>query len=265
MAVVVRKVWQSNLDAEFRVIAGCLKQFRFASMDTEFPGTIYKPEGSVSTLSAAHVYALMKKNVDALNIIQLGLTLSDDRGNLPTLGTPATFYVWEFNFRDFDCDYDRYNPESIAFLREQGINFAEHKRRGINSRFFAAYFLRSGLGMGRAWVTFHGLYDLGFLIKILTRAPLPGHLPEFMLLLRRYLGIQVYDLKPITRSFALHGGLDAVSRSLSVQRAAGKSHHAGSDSLLTMQVFARLVLNSNYASASAMLRQFNYLLYGLTC
>ncbi|KAG6433170.1 hypothetical protein SASPL_104778 [Salvia splendens] len=85
--------------------------------------------------------------------------------------------------------------------------------------------------MGRAWVTFHGLYDFGFLIKILTREALPDHLQEFMVLLRRFPGIQVYNLKPITRSLSLHGGLDAVARSLSVERAAGKSHHAGSDNL----------------------------------
>ncbi|KAG6391321.1 hypothetical protein SASPL_149075 [Salvia splendens] len=212
-------------------------------MDSEFPGTIYKPEGSVSSLSAANLYALMKKNVDALNIIQLSLTLSDAHGNLPTLGTPATFY---FNFRDFDSDYDPYNPESIAFLRDQGINFADHKRRGINSRF-----LKSGLGTGRAWVTFHGLYDFGFLIKILTRH---NHVQELF-------------GDPGLRFEAHHPLLCASrwARSLSVERAGGKSHHAGSDSLLTMQLFTRLLLNSNYASACAMLRQFNSLLYGLTC
>ncbi|KAL1532403.1 putative CCR4-associated factor 1 11 [Salvia divinorum] len=262
MGVVVRRVWQSNMEAEFRLIEGCLKQFQFASMDTEFPGTIFKPEGSVSSLSAAHHYALMKENVDALNIIQLGLTLSDAHGNLPTLGAPATCFVWEFNFRDFDSDYDRYNPDSVAFLRDQGIDFAKHKRRGINSRFFAAHFLKSGLGTGRAWVTFHGLYDFGFLIKILTREALPNYLEEFMVLLRHFLGIQVYDLKPISRSLALHGGLDAVARSLSVRRAAGKSHHAGSDILLTMQVFIRLLLNNHSCYA---IQQFNYKLYGLTC
>ncbi|KAG6391319.1 hypothetical protein SASPL_149073 [Salvia splendens] len=47
--------------------------------------------------------------------------------------------------------------------------------------------------------------------KILTREALPNHHLEFMVMLHHYSGIQVYDLKPITRSFALHCGLDKVS------------------------------------------------------
>ncbi|XP_057800085.1 probable CCR4-associated factor 1 homolog 11 [Salvia miltiorrhiza] len=259
MAVVIRKVWQSNLEAEFGLIKQCSKNLRLASMDTEFPGTVFSldiPKHRFSTLSPAQQYALMKKNVDALNIIQLGLTLSD---------ASSRCCVWEFNFRDFDSDYDDYNPDSVAFLRSKGINFDLNKRRGINSRSFAAHFLESGLGSGRAWVTFHGLYDFGFLIKILTRAALPDHLHDFMMLLRRYLGVQVYDVKPIARSMALHGGLDAIAKTLFVERAVGKSHQAGSDSLLTMQLFLRFLITRGCCYAPAILALFNCRLYGLTC
>ncbi|KAG6389564.1 hypothetical protein SASPL_151035 [Salvia splendens] len=62
------------------------------------------------------------------------------------------------------------------------------------------------------WFTLHGLYDFRLLVWILTREALPNHQKEFMVLQHHYLGIQVYDLKPITRSFALHCGLDKLQK-----------------------------------------------------
>ncbi|KAH6833947.1 Polynucleotidyl transferase [Perilla frutescens var. hirtella] len=263
--VVVRQVWQNNLVEEFRLIQRCADEFRFVSMDTEFPGTVFSldlPKHAFSSLSPAHHYSQMKENVDALNIIQLGLTLSDSNGNLPRLGTRFQ-HVWEFNFCDFDADRDLCNRDSISLLRSQGIDFSKNKRRGIHSRDFAWCFLNSKLGpisTGRAWVTFHGLYDFGFLVKILTGKPLPHSLRDFMMLLRFYFGAQVYDLKPIAHAFGHRGGLEKLATSLGLGRAAGKSHQAGSDSLLTMHAFLRLVMKN----CNVVLR-FNYILYGLTC
>ncbi|CAL9064698.1 unnamed protein product [Musa banksii] len=48
------------------------------------------------------------------------------------------------------------------------------------------------------YVTFHGLYDMAFVIKMTTRAPLPNTLNDFSDLVRTIFG-QIYDLKYISR------------------------------------------------------------------
>ncbi|KAI3448271.1 hypothetical protein Pfo_004936 [Paulownia fortunei] len=272
LPIIVREVWQSNLVSEFYLIQQSLSRFPFASMDTEFPGTVYHPAGVPehlrSSLSPSAFYAVMKQNVDALNIIQLGLTLSDAHGNLPHFGTGSQ-YIWEFNFRDFDSDRDLQNSESISLLKRQGIDFLKNKQMGIDSSHFALLFKISGLGMSSfrrnmMWITFHGPYDFGFLIKILTGRKLPVDLKEFMMLVRLYFGVAVFDLKNMIRFFGLHGGLDRVAKSLNLERAAGKSHQAGSDSLLTMHAFVELRKNSSNGKMMFAMRKFNHKLFGLT-
>jgi CCR4-NOT transcription complex subunit 7/8 len=36
----VREVWQSNLDAEMRIIESIVEDFPYLAMDTEFPGAL---------------------------------------------------------------------------------------------------------------------------------------------------------------------------------------------------------------------------------
>ncbi|KAL8525534.1 hypothetical protein ACS0TY_014959 [Phlomoides rotata] len=184
----------------------------------------------------------MKQNVDSLKLIQLGLTLSDAHGNLPTFGTQFQ-YVWQFNFMDFDPDCDRHDQDSIKLLKEQGIDFDKNRDMGIDSRIFAWKFYEYGLGQGSGltWITFHGLYDYGYLIKILTGGRrLPYCYEEFTVLLQSIFGLISYDTKDMAKQLGLYGGLDKITKSLNVDRAAGKTHQAGSDSLLTMHLFLRL-------------------------
>ncbi|KAK2978122.1 hypothetical protein RJ640_028676 [Escallonia rubra] len=52
----------------------------------------------------------------SLNLIQLGLTLTNTAGNLPDLGTDKTC-ICQFNFSDFDAVHDASVPNSIELLR----------------------------------------------------------------------------------------------------------------------------------------------------
>ncbi|KAK2969741.1 hypothetical protein RJ640_015885 [Escallonia rubra] len=52
----------------------------------------------------------------SLNLIQLGLTLTDTAGNLPDLGTDKTC-ICQFNFSDFNAAHDASAPNSIELLR----------------------------------------------------------------------------------------------------------------------------------------------------
>lgn len=244
--IKVRKVYAANVESEFDLLGMLIDNYTTVAMDTEFPGVVVRSEAGASCLqqrSQSASYYLLKANVDMLSIIQIGFTLTDSSGNLPDLGTGFR-YIWEFNFRDFDVTRDSYNSRSVEMLEKQGIDFEKNRKFGIESLRFAELMLSSGLVCNDAvsWVTFHSGYDFGYLLKILTQVALPAELEEFHRLLRVYFGPRVFDMKHMMRFCSnLHGGLDRVAKALVVDRVVGERHQAGSDSLLTLHVFQKMM------------------------
>lgn len=266
-SVVIRSVWSDNLEHEFKLIRSIIDAFPIISMDTEFPGIVVRPispGGSLSVrpnINAAH-YESLKANVDLLKLIQIGLTLSDVDGNLPDLGTGNQF-VWEFNFKDFDVANDVHAHDSVELLRRQGIDFEKNREFGIDSVRFAQLMMSSGLVLNEdvTWVTFHCAYDFGYLVKCLTGQLLPDQLTEFLNLVGLFFGNRVFDVKHLMRFCAgLFGGLDRASEALGVKRSIGKSHQAGSDSLLTLDAW--LEVKKRYFQEGDVQKYAN-VLYGL--
>ncbi|KAK6152270.1 hypothetical protein DH2020_014905 [Rehmannia glutinosa] len=235
-------------------------------MDTEFPGVVFRHHKHYS--DPLDHYQTLKSNVDALKLIQVGITLSDSFGNLPDLGCPDRCYIWEFNFCDFDISSDDHAPNSIDLLRHQGVDFESNRKFGICASRFAELMVSSGLVCNEdvTYITFHSGYDFGYLIKAITGKALPGSLPEFLNLLRVFFGDRVYDVKHMIKFCqGLHGGLSRVARSLGVERVAGKSHQAGSDSLLTWHAFEKIrsVYFTNGKKVEGLLDKYAGVLYGL--
>lgn len=234
----IREVWDCNLHKEFAHISRLKDKFPNVSIDTEFPGVLSVPR-VVASLDE-HRYRTLKANVDNMKLIQLGLTLTNEHGNLPMID--GVYCAWQFNFRDFDISKDLYSPPSIDLLIKSGIDFTKNQRDGVDARKFGGYLVRYNLVFNRnvRYICFSGDYDFAYLLKILTGALLPISKAEFDGKVREFFGT-VYDLKDMQSKHLLiqRGGLQNLANVLGVKRI-GVAHQAGSDSLLTSSSFQKI-------------------------
>ncbi|PQM35840.1 putative CCR4-associated factor 1 homolog 8 [Prunus yedoensis var. nudiflora] len=225
----IRGVWAHNFHQELSQFDHCLHRFPVISFDTEFPGFLRDtPRDALEDQR----YEDVKFNVESLKLLQLGFTLSDARGNIGELGN------------------------STCLGSMNGLDFARLGQFGISVAEFVFGFLRV-LRIHRGlhdltWVCFHGLYDLAYLLKLLTQKPLPDSVVMFAKALGVVFGI-IYDVKFMARYckgfFGGEIGLARVAKLLDVQRS-GEAHQAGSDSLLTAAVFSKM--NATFRSVAGM-------------
>eukprot|EP00088_Acartia_fossae_P036120 TRINITY_DN3730_c0_g2_i1.p1 TRINITY_DN3730_c0_g2~~TRINITY_DN3730_c0_g2_i1.p1 ORF type:complete len:297 (-),score=66.29 TRINITY_DN3730_c0_g2_i1:639-1529(-) len=230
----IREVWSHNLEEEFKHICAIVNEYPYVAMDTEFPGVVARPIGDFKS-NSDYQYQLLRCNVDLLKIIQLGLTFFNKDGEMPD-GT----CTWQFNFK-FNLSEDMYAEESVDLLKNSGILFERHEREGIETVHFAEMLIVSGIVLldNVKWLSFHSVYDFGYLLSILTNLNLPDGENEFFENLKLYFP-NIYDVKYLMKSCKnLKGGLQEVADMLEVQRI-GPQHQAGSDSLLTGRAFFKM-------------------------
>lgn len=230
-------VYASNFISEIKNISELLEAYPYIGMDTEFPGNVYP----LQEYTPDFYYKSLKLNVDSLKLIQLGITLSDEKGNLPK-GT----HTWQFNLK-FDLQRDKISPDSYALLHSSGVNFDKMKKEGIPHHIFAEYIMISGLVLNEDihWVSFHGSSDFAYLLKLLLNSNLPDTEEEFTQKLEIYFPNH-YDLKVIVQQLneKLNGGLNRIAQNLRIQRI-GEVHQAGSDAYVTIGIFNKINKSRN--------------------
>ena len=228
------EVYEDNFIQEIKNIGSLLEEYNYIGMDTEYPGTVY----CVKNMTKDFYFRTLKMNVDSLKIIQLGITLTNSKGEFPK---NYKYHTWQFNF-EFDKNSDKITQSSLNLLEQCGIDFNKLKKKGIKHKVFAEYFMISGLVLNPdiRWISFHGCYDFGYLLRLLINKKLPDTEKEFMNLLDTYF-INYYDIKTmVKRKENLQGGLNKLAQSLEVLRE-GKTHQAGSDSVVTIDVYFKLI------------------------
>ena len=248
------EVYEDNFIQEIKNITSLLDEYNYIGMDTEFPGTVF----FVENLTEDFYYKTLKKNVDKLKLIQLGITLTNERGEFPK---EFPYHTWQFNL-EFDKKKELYKSDSINLLEESGIDFDNLKLRGIKQDKFAEYLTISNLVLNSEvyWISFQGSYDFGYLLKLLINTDLPEREEDFISLLNTYF-INYYDIRMFIKgNDSFYRGLNNLAEQLEVKRE-GKKHQAGSDSVVTIDVFFKL--KNNGVINNIKFREFKNILHGI--
>ncbi|KAG9546161.1 ribonuclease H-like protein, partial [Aureobasidium melanogenum] len=264
----IREVWAHNLEHEMVLLRQLITKYPYVSMDAEFPGIVARPIGNFENKASYH-YQTLRCNVDLLKPIQLGITIWTADGELPPQQPDPSLFpklpnnlvvcpcTWSFNFR-FSLDHDMYAEGSIELLKKAGLDFAKHQEQGIDLNAFGAALTTSGLTFvdDVNWLSFHSGYDFGYLVKLLTNAPLPENESEFRDLVNIYFP-KLWDIKFLLRhaqrtlapqnrlsptastvinTLGQKSGLQDLAEELGCVRQ-GAAHTGGSDAWLTGSVF----------------------------
>ena len=233
---IIKEVYDDNLKEELKKISYLIEEYNYIGMDTEFPGVVYNLE---KIINDDFYYKTMKKNVDSLKLIQLGITLTNKKGEYPK---NYKYHTWQFNFK-FDKNKDVFSNESMKLLINSGINFDKLKNNGIDHLIFAELLMTSGLVLNPEihWVSYQGSYDFGYLLKILRNENLPKNENDFINELNLYFP-NFYDLRILLKNDQnyFQGGLSKLLNLLRIERK-GIMHQAGSDAIATIDCFHKSI------------------------
>jgi hypothetical protein len=180
------------------------------------------------------------------------MTICDEFGNYP-----EDVSTWQFNLK-FDVNYEKSSQESIDLLTHSGIDFQRLATHGIDIQHFGEYLITSGLLLNDElnWISFHGIYDFAYLLKVLTGLPLPESEVIFFDSLKIYFP-HYYDIRYLVRFYEnFKGSLSKLGQELKLNRI-GIQHQAGSDSILTSEIFFKL--KGEYLTEEFLLNEKNVL------
>mmetsp|Transcript_3802 Transcript_3802/g.8652 ORF Transcript_3802/g.8652 Transcript_3802/m.8652 type:complete len:276 (-) Transcript_3802:266-1093(-) len=252
--VEIKNVWKKNFLPSIQRIKNLIRKNSYVAMDTEFPGIVSKNLNKLKKNEDRN-YQILKNNVELLSLIQIGFSFSTEIGEVS-----KSEGCWQFNFY-FNLENDMFAQDSIDLLSKSGVDFEKHEKNGIGIKEFSDFLFDSGLIFNKKikWISFHSGYDFGYLIKILTKKNLPSKRKNFFYLLNCYFPC-IYDMKYLSYfSERLCGSLNKLAEKFCVTRT-GQAHQAGSDSLLTLDVFFKFKF---FYFKGMIGRQFQGILYGL--
>jgi CCR4-NOT transcription complex subunit 7/8 len=84
------------------------------------------------------------------------------------------------------------------------------------------------------WISFHGAYDFAYLLKVITNQLLPDKESGFLELMEVYF-LNFYDVRYLVKN-NFRGSLSKLAQEFDIMRI-GSQHQAGSDSVLTAEIY----------------------------
>lgn len=224
----IADVWAQNFEEERGRLLAVVERCRYAAVDFEFPGVVRPSSAPLAPRSAEERYAELRGSVDSTKPIQLGLALFGKDGE--QLG------CWQFNLH-FDERNDRAEASALRFLRATvGMNLRRHATDGVDTSAVGELLVSSGLVLTEdiRWLTFHGMYDFAYLLRVVTGGAMPLTLAAFDRALDDHFPRRL-DIK----RYLPRGSLSHLGEEFGLRRQ-GHAHHGGSDALLTAELFFKI-------------------------
>lgn len=230
----IQNVWATNFEEEMENMMAVAENGYYIAFDTEYPGLLQQPTRATSS---SDTYSALRENVDVMKLIQLGLAFADEDCNV--LG------CWQFNFH-FDNGVDRYAPDSMDFLAQAGFDFTRHATEGLSMEAFGERLTASGLVLSDEvhWISFHGMYDFAYLLKLLTGDSMPVTLPAFDEALDTFFPKRLDIKRHLPK-----GSLSRLGEDYGIRRK-GIAHQGGSDAFLTLEIFLQMEKGGHKAATS---------------
>lgn len=231
------QVWESNFHSEMQNIKNTSQKYKYITVDTEFPGFLPDDIHGVQLNSISDTfYHNMHTSINKTCLIQLGLSFTDKWGKAPPDGQS-----WQLNFKFYP--YHPYHSDAINLLQNAGIDFNDLQVRGIDHIQFIDAFKNLGLLKNPAfmWISYHGCYDFGYLLKYVTKNYLPSTSQDFCTLFKAHFprSLDVRQMALNTGQFLNCNGLDALAAKVGCTRQ-GVKNNAASDAMLASDIFFRV-------------------------
>lgn len=210
-------------------------------MDTEFCPQELPPLPWTDPHFGDESYSHMRWSVDEGDLVQVGLAITE-------LDYPQETRIFEFNIR-FDPTTRPNNSARITFLKKSNMQLEEHASKGIMLNEFIRHLRACGLLNNRAvtWITYQGFSDYGYLLRGLEKVQrMPRNRREFLNSVENIFP-KSYDLKTFhhlglfcDKSEKGKAHFEALALSLGAERT-GTAHTAGSDALLAVRCFSKML------------------------
>ncbi|KAF3793392.1 putative CCR4-associated factor 1-like protein 10 [Nymphaea thermarum] len=251
-SVMLRQIWEEDFYREQEFIREVVLRHNYVTVATRVIPLPTAPSPASSSAAATGAtlptldenYALFRQRANAARLLQLGLTFSDEGGNLPKDPMTGERYIWEFNVK-VAKSMDEIDAVFRQHLTEKGIDVDYNMKHGIHPDVLCIgiWCMDTLMKERIRWVVFNGCAAFSPLLNIMrpvTENPeeqLPERREAFLDAVKLYFP-KFYEVRQLMSGCGLSGTLEETANVLGVAVTEGEMfNQAGPDSLLTLQVF----------------------------